>query len=125
MMEARNCAACSMEISARASKCPYCLTRQPNAAPMHRDYPQRKIGGVCAAVGQQLGLDPVLVRVAFVVAALLSGGLTVGVYLLIWLVTPNKPGERSTFTRLLDWVDGLVTPRSGQPTPEPPAANPQ
>jgi phage shock protein C len=118
----KTCAACAMEISFRANKCPHCRTLQPNAARMHRDVPDRKIAGVCAALAQQLGVDPVLVRVAFVVAALMSGGLTAGVYLLIWLATPNAPGERAPLTRILDWVDGFTSPsnRSGQPTAEPP-----
>jgi phage shock protein PspC (stress-responsive transcriptional regulator) len=120
----KTCAACAMEINVRASKCPHCRTPQSNASRMHRDVPDRKIAGVCAAVAQQLGLDPVLVRVAFVVAALMSGGLTAGVYLLLWLATPNTPGERAPLTRILDWVDSLTSPSrgTGRPTPEPPSA---
>ena len=122
-MDAKTCNACAMEISAKATKCPYCLTRQANAPTMTRDLPDRKIAGVCAAVAQQLSLDPVLVRVAFAVAAILSGGMAVGIYLLLWMATPERAGERSLLTKMLDMLDGLMggaRKGQGQPTPEPP-----
>jgi len=118
MNPTRTCSACAMEIDARATKCPHCLTRQDNAV-MHRDLPGRKIAGVCVAVAQQLGVDAVLVRVAFVVAAVLSGGITAGIYLLLWIATPNALGEQAPLSRLLDWVDGLTSSK-GRPVPESP-----
>lgn len=47
------------------------------------------LGGVCAAVADRLGVDPVLVRIAAVVAALISGGAAVLVYLVAWVVLPQ------------------------------------
>jgi len=117
-MDAKVCNACAMEINARAIKCPYCLTRQASAPTMTRNGPDRKIAGVCAAVAQQLSLDPVLVRVAFVVATLLTGGMAVGIYLLLWMATPEREGERSMLTRMLDMLDGLMGgARKGQGQP--------
>lgn len=48
-----------------------------------------KIGGVSAAIGLRYGIDPVLVRVAFVIAAL-YGGAGIVLYLLGWLLLPKE-----------------------------------
>ncbi|MGQ0775946.1 MAG: PspC domain-containing protein [Pseudonocardiales bacterium] len=52
----------------------------------------RKIGGVAAAIGRRYDIDPVLVRVAFVVATFF-GGAGVLLYLLGWLLLPAKGDE--------------------------------
>ncbi|MGW1676911.1 PspC domain-containing protein [Saccharopolyspora sp. NPDC002376] len=55
-----------------------------------------KVGGVCAAIGRRYGIDPILVRVAFVLAAV-YGGAGVVLYLLGWLLFPKEaepvPGD--------------------------------
>lgn len=48
-----------------------------------------KIGGVAAAIGLRYGVDPVLIRVVFVVSAF-YGGAGVLLYLLGWLVLPKE-----------------------------------
>lgn len=48
-----------------------------------------KLGGVSAAVGHRYGIDPVLVRVAFVVLTF-YGGAGVMLYLLGWLLLPKE-----------------------------------
>ncbi|MGH3753483.1 MAG: PspC domain-containing protein [Pseudonocardiaceae bacterium] len=60
----------------------------------------RKIGGVAAAIGRRYAVDPVLVRVAFVVAALYSG-VGVVLYLLGWLLLPAEGDETSAAEGLL------------------------
>jgi phage shock protein C len=53
----------------------------------------RVIGGVCAGLGRYLGIDPVLVRIAFVVLALAGGGGIV-LYIVAWILIPEeRPGE--------------------------------
>jgi phage shock protein PspC (stress-responsive transcriptional regulator) len=53
--------------------------------------PQRggKLGGVAAAIGLRYGIDPILVRVAFVIGAF-YGGAGVVLYLLGWLLFPKE-----------------------------------
>jgi phage shock protein PspC (stress-responsive transcriptional regulator) len=51
----------------------------------------RKIGGVCGGIGEYFDVDPTLVRIIFILIALLSLGLGVIGYLLIWMVIPRKP----------------------------------
>lgn len=53
----------------------------------------RVIGGVCAGLGRYLGIDPVLLRIAFVVLALAGGGGIV-LYIVAWILMPEeRPGE--------------------------------
>jgi phage shock protein PspC (stress-responsive transcriptional regulator) len=54
----------------------------------------RKIAGVAAAISRRYAIDPVLVRVAFVVLTL-SGGSGILLYLLGWLLLPTGGDEVS------------------------------
>jgi len=50
----------------------------------------RKIGGVCGGLGEYYGKDPTLFRILFILVALLSMGLGIIGYLLIWLIVPRR-----------------------------------
>lgn len=53
----------------------------------------RVIAGVCSGLGRYLGIDPVLLRIAFVILALAGGGGVV-LYVVGWILIPEeKPGE--------------------------------
>jgi phage shock protein PspC (stress-responsive transcriptional regulator) len=54
----------------------------------------RKVAGVAAAISRRYAIDPVLVRVAFVVATF-SGGAGVPLYLLGWLLLPVEDNQSS------------------------------
>ncbi len=69
----------------------------------------RKIGGVAAAVGRRYGIDPVLVRVAFVVATLFSG-VGILLYLLGWLLLPAEGDDVSAAESLLGRGHSSVSP---------------
>lgn len=56
----------------------------------HRRASEAKLAGVAAAIGRRYAIDPVLLRVAFVVTALFSGA-GVLLYLLGWLLLPAEP----------------------------------
>ena len=51
----------------------------------------KKIGGVCGGLGEYFDIDPTLVRVIFILIALLSLGLGVVAYILMWAIIPRKP----------------------------------
>jgi phage shock protein C len=60
---------------------------------LRRSRANRVIGGVCGGLGRYLGVDPVLLRVAFVVLAIAGGG-GVLLYLVSWILIPEeRPGE--------------------------------
>jgi signal transduction histidine kinase len=54
---------------------------------MRRDRSGGWIGGVCAGIARRYGIDPALVRLAFVVATA-AGGFGIALYALGWLVIP-------------------------------------
>jgi signal transduction histidine kinase len=77
----------------------------PAAGLLRRDRSERWLGGVCAGVARRYGVDPALVRVAFVVAAA-AGGLGVALYALGWLVIPA--GDPAAARRRLPTGRGAV-----------------
>jgi phage shock protein C len=50
--------------------------------------PNRVLGGVCSGLAQYFSIDPLLVRVGFVLLALATGAGIV-LYLLLWLLVPE------------------------------------
>ena len=87
---------------------------------MHRNRPERKLAGVCAALADRMELPLPLVRAGFLIGALIPAvnTLVILLYLALWLVTPPALGERSALDRLIDavrdllGVDGTATRRS-------------
>jgi phage shock protein PspC (stress-responsive transcriptional regulator) len=55
---------------------------------MYRDPDHRIIGGVCSGLGAYWNIDPVIMRVIFVILAV-TGGLGVLVYLILYIVLPE------------------------------------
>jgi phage shock protein C len=57
---------------------------------LYRSRTDRKLAGVCGGLAQYLNLDVTLIRVLFVVLALL-GGPGIVIYGVMWLVVPVEP----------------------------------
>ena len=53
-----------------------------------------QVAGVCAALGRAWSVDPLLLRVAFVVLGVLTNGFVVAAYLALWALLP-EPGQPS------------------------------
>ena len=64
--------------------------KRSEPAELRRSVSDRKIGGVCAGLGSYLGVDPSIVRIAFVFFSLWPFGLGVVVYLIMLLLVPNE-----------------------------------
>lgn len=56
---------------------------------LRRSRTEKMIAGVCGGLANYFGLDPVLIRLAFVVAGLL-GSAGIWVYLVLWIVMPSE-----------------------------------
>ena len=54
-----------------------------------RSRSERILGGVCGGLGRWIGIDPVFVRLFFVVLAAASGS-GVGIYILLWIIIPEE-----------------------------------
>ncbi len=75
---------------------------------LRRSREERVIAGVCGGLGRYLGVDPVLVRVAFVVLAFAGGGGVV-LYIVSWILVPEeKSGERLGTTRPSSFQSGRL-----------------
>ncbi|MFT7872567.1 MULTISPECIES: PspC domain-containing protein [Amycolatopsis] len=74
-----------------------------------RPHSGRKLAGVAAAIGRRYGIDPVVVRIALVVATIF-GGFGVPFYLLGWLYLPGESDEVSGFESLIGRGRSSVSP---------------
>ena len=59
-----------------------------------RSRTNRLLGGVCAGLAQATGLDPVILRVAFV-ALTVAGGTGALLYVVAWLLLPEEGSDKS------------------------------
>ncbi len=57
---------------------------------LYRSRGDRVIGGVCGGLGAYFGLDPVLFRVLWIVAAV-AGGLGIVAYVVALVIIPLEP----------------------------------
>lgn len=71
---------------------------------LRRRHSHRMLGGVAAGIADYFDIDPVLVRIAFVVLAVL-GGSGILLYLLGWLLIPAEDSGRAV-------AQGLLEPRT-------------
>ncbi len=60
---------------------------------LYRSRDNRMIGGVCAGLGEYLGIDPTVVRLIFAFGAIFFGfpGALVFAYIAMLLVVPEEP----------------------------------
>ena len=77
---------------------------------MHRNRPERRLAGVCAALADELSLPLALVRAAFLIGAFIPAinSLVILLYLAIWFVTPPALGERSALERAIAALRDLL-----------------
>ena len=52
--------------------------------------PDGIIAGVCGGLGEFFGLDVSLIRIATLIL-ILFGGLSIWVYIILWLIVPKAP----------------------------------
>ncbi len=57
---------------------------------LYRSRSDRMIGGVCGGIAEYFGIDPVIVRIAFIIAVFVLG-ISVWVYPILWIVIPEEP----------------------------------
>ncbi|HUV15028.1 MAG TPA: PspC domain-containing protein [Pelolinea sp.] len=56
---------------------------------LYRSETNRVLAGVCGGLGEFLGIDPVFIRIFFIVWTVL-GEFSVLIYFILWVVVPNR-----------------------------------
>ena len=60
-----------------------------------RSTDDRMLAGVAGGLAAYLNLDPALIRILFVIIALLGGGFTgVLIYIVLWIVMPEGDAQK-------------------------------
>ncbi|HEU4431119.1 MAG TPA: PspC domain-containing protein [Myxococcota bacterium] len=77
---------------------------------MHRNRPERRLAGVCAALADRLEIPLPLVRGAFLIGAFIPGAnsLVIAAYLALWFLTPPAYDQPSGLDRVIDAVRDLL-----------------
>ena len=57
---------------------------------IYRPRQERMLAGVCVAFARYFGVDPTLVRIAWVFFTCVAGGGLI-LYLICWILIPNEP----------------------------------
>ena len=57
---------------------------------LYRSKTDRKLAGICGGLAQYFNTDATLIRVLFVVLAVLGGSGLV-IYAAMWIIVPNEP----------------------------------
>jgi phage shock protein C len=57
---------------------------------LYRSHKEKMIGGVCGGLAEYFDIDPVFVRILFVVAVF-AGGSGILAYIICWIIIPEQP----------------------------------
>ena len=69
------------------------VRERAGASRLHKSRTDKMIFGVCGGLGKSFSMDPTILRILWVVAALMSGGVLVLVYIVLALIMPYNSDE--------------------------------
>ncbi|MFW5946655.1 MAG: PspC domain-containing protein [Candidatus Natronoplasma sp.] len=58
---------------------------------LYRSGKDKLLGGVCGGIGEYFEIDPVIVRIIWVILAFASLGTAILVYIILWILVPRNP----------------------------------
>ncbi|MGE5395197.1 MAG: PspC domain-containing protein [Candidatus Saccharibacteria bacterium] len=76
---------------------------------LYRDTENRVLGGVCSGLSAYLNIDPVILRILFILLVFAGAGISIVIYLILWIVVPKAAttaqrlemrGEEPTITNI-------------------------
>jgi phage shock protein C len=79
---------------------------------LYRSRTESVLGGVAGGVAEYLDVDPAIVRIIWALLAVVTGGIFVVLYIVMWIVIPETPGGGAPPTT----PGAAATPRT-PPTP--------
>ncbi|MBQ1028369.1 PspC domain-containing protein [Micromonospora sp. C95] len=96
------------------------MTSTPHAPyrQLRRPTTDRMIAGVASGLGRYFAVDPTLVRVAFAVVTLVTGGIAALAYPIMWFLMPEEPAGAPA------WPHPAPGAPHGPAGPPPPPATP-
>lgn len=68
------------------------MTKSSEPKRLWRSRKDRKIAGICGGLGQYFHVDPLWMRLLFVLF-FIAGGSALLVYLVMWLIVPLEPSD--------------------------------
>lgn len=57
---------------------------------LRRSIDNRIIGGVCGGLAEYFGIDPIWIRLAFLISLIPGGVPGLLIYFVLWLIMPNQ-----------------------------------
>ena len=57
---------------------------------LYRSKTERILGGVCGGIGIHLDVDPIIIRIVWVILTCLSLGIGIVAYLVCWIIVPEE-----------------------------------
>ena len=64
---------------------------------LYRSGRDKLLGGVCGGIADYVNIDPVVIRILWVIGAFASLGTAILIYIILWIIMPRNPEHR--------WID--------------------